>query len=529
MNERLEFKADFTIDDAGTISGVAWLFGQPDRVGDMIEPGAFSSAKPPVPMLFAHDQKQAVGVWDTIVATARGLEVTGRLLVKEVARAAEVYALVKEQAARGLSIGFVTKKSAPRKGGRLITQLDLVELSIVPAPMHPGARIETVKGAGDYTMTEAAEQTADSGDAIPAAVETKFAEIGDQLKAVDKLTKRLDSLEVKINRPAAGGSKSEDEASAIERKAFTTFLRKGREALGADEIKSLRVADDTSGGYIATSEFSREVDKNLVQFSPIRQAVRVGSTSSGSVIIPRRIGKPSAYWVGESEARSPTQSSYGQVEIPIDEIGCYVEVSNKLLEDAAVDVAAEVAFDLAEEFGRAEGEALLVGNGFKRPLGLLNDAGVSYTASGVANSLFDATHNGIDALLDLYYSLAPFYRQRGVWLANGKTIAALRKIKSKTEELYLWQPSVAAGQPDLFLGKPVVEAVDMPDIAENTFPIIFGDFASAMRLYERTSLSLLRDPYSAAAEGLTRFHARRRVGARVVRPEAVRKLKISAS
>ncbi len=74
---------------------------------------------------------------------------------------------------------------------------------------------------------------------------------------------------------------------------------------------------------------------------------------SGSVIVPRRTGRPTASWVGETETRSATEAAYGQVEIPIDEIACYVDVSNKLIEDAAVDVAAEVAFDLAEESSAA--------------------------------------------------------------------------------------------------------------------------------------------------------------------------------
>ena len=42
-------------------------------------------------------------------------------------------------------------------------------------------------------------------------------------------------------------------------------------------------------------------------------------------------------------------------------------------------------------------------------------------------------------------------------------------------------------------------------------------------------MSLLRDPYSQATSGLTRFHARKRVGGRVVRAEAIRKLKIATS
>ena len=357
-------------------------------------------------------------------------------------------------------------------------------------------------------------------DGLRTTLDDRFTALESKTADFEKITKRIDAIEIKVNRPGTGGTKSEDEQVAIEKKAFTTFLRKGREALAADEIKTLRVSDDTSGGYLAPADFSAEVDKNIVQFSPVRQAARVGATASGSVIIPRRTGRPTASWVGETETRTETESTYGSVEIVVHEAACYVDVSNKLLEDAAVDVAAEVAFDIAEEFGRLEGAAFINGTGVKAPLGLLSDTGVNYTASGSATAIL------LDGIIDVYYALAPAYRQRGAWLLNGSSLAAIRKIKDGNG-LYIWQPALAAGQPETILGRPVVEAVDMPDVSGNAFPVMFGDIASAYRIYDRVALSLLRDPYSIATTGQTRFHARRRVGAAVVRPEAIRKLKIS--
>jgi HK97 family phage major capsid protein len=224
-----------------------------------------------------------------------------------------------------------------------------------------------------------------------------------------------------------------------------------------------------------------------------------------------------------TEIRSSTESTYGQAEIPIDEIACYVDVSNKLLEECAVYVAAEVSFDLAEEFGRTEGAAFVSGDGNKKPLGFMSDANVAYTAGG------DAINIIADGLIDLFYALAPFYRQRAVWMCNGTTLAKIRKLKDASTGTYIWQPALAASAPETILGRPVVEAVDMPDVTGNAYPLAFGDFASGFRIYDRVTLSLLRDPYSQATSGLTRFHARRRVGARVVRAEAIRKLKIATS
>ena len=62
--------------------------------------------------------------------------------------AREVRALVRSGAVRGLSIGFVTRKAAARPGGgRTITSLELMEVSLVTLPMHPGARVTSAKSA----------------------------------------------------------------------------------------------------------------------------------------------------------------------------------------------------------------------------------------------------------------------------------------------------------------------------------------------------------------------------------------------
>ncbi len=351
---------------------------------------------------------------------------------------------------------------------------------------------------------------------LSAALTGKMDAFGTELK---KVNDKIDAEVAKRKRP---GAEHKSEMEKLERKAFETFLRKGREALSADEVKTLRTSDDTAGGYLAEEDFVAEVDKNIVQYSPVRQAARVGQTASGAVIIPRRTGRPTTTWVGETETRTETESTYGQAEIPIDEMACYVDVSNKLLEDAAVDVSAEVAFDISEEFGRAEGAAFVSGNGVKKPLGFMSDTNLSYTP-GTDASLIKA-----DGLIDLYYALAPFYRQRAVWMLNGSTLAAIRKLKDGQGQ-YLWQPGLTLGQPETILGRPAVEAVDMPDIAGNAYPVVFGDFSTGFRIYDRISLSLIRDPYTQATSGLTRFHARRRVGARVVRAESIRKLKIATS
>lgn len=146
--DRLFIETKLLADDAGAISGIAWKYDQPDRVGDVIEPGAFAKASFPLPMLAFHDMGDPIGAWESGEDKNGAFVVKGRLLVEDVARAKEVRALVKAGAVKGLSIGFMVGKAQARPGGgRIIKSLDLFEVSLVTVGMHPGARVTSAKSA----------------------------------------------------------------------------------------------------------------------------------------------------------------------------------------------------------------------------------------------------------------------------------------------------------------------------------------------------------------------------------------------
>jgi len=161
--DRLFFETKILGSDDGSITALAWPFGSADRVGDMIEPGAFKSARMPIPILFGHDQNDPLGTWDEAEEKADGLHLKGRLLVDDLPRAREIRALVKVGAVRGVSIGFISRKAMPRKGGgRTITNAELLEASLVTLPMHPGARVTSAKSAVDALKLVSAIQRAAS-------------------------------------------------------------------------------------------------------------------------------------------------------------------------------------------------------------------------------------------------------------------------------------------------------------------------------------------------------------------------------
>ena len=353
--------------------------------------------------------------------------------------------------------------------------------------------------------------------ALSETVETRIKAI--ETKAdTSALVARLDGLEAKMNRPGSGDDQKEP---GEEQKAFGLYLRHGKEA-GADTLKTLRVSSDPQGGFLAPAEFSTEFLREMAQFSPIRSIASVRTTSAPSVIYPARTGITNGKWKGELQTQETSEPAFGEAEIVIRELNTFVDISNQLLADSGGAAEREVRDALAEDFGAKEGTAFVNGDGVLAPKGFMQDSRIGETISGSA-SVVQA-----DSLINILYALKPTYRANATWVMNSTSLAAIRKLKDGQGN-YLWQPGLQAGQPETILGRPVVDAVDMPDIGAGTYPIAVGDFSAGYRIVDRLDLSILANPYLLATTGITRMHATRRVGGGVIRPLAIRKLKVSAS
>jgi uncharacterized protein len=117
------------------IAGYAAIFDAPDRGGDIVRKGAFAcAAKAGLPLLWQHDRAQRIGFVERLEEDDRGLRVIAQL-DKDAAPVA---------AGAGLSFGYRVRNA--RCGTyRELTDLDLIEISIVNHPMQPHARVLAVE------------------------------------------------------------------------------------------------------------------------------------------------------------------------------------------------------------------------------------------------------------------------------------------------------------------------------------------------------------------------------------------------
>lgn len=154
--KRMQFDLEVkTIDKDGRFSGYASVFGVVDNHNDIIMRGAFQDTirerSKSIKLLWQHRQDEPIGVFEQIFEDEMGLYVQGRLLL-DVARAREAYTLLKQGAISGLSIGYspVRYEIDAASGTRILSAIELWEISLVTFPANTAAGVTVVKQAFEY-------------------------------------------------------------------------------------------------------------------------------------------------------------------------------------------------------------------------------------------------------------------------------------------------------------------------------------------------------------------------------------------
>jgi len=415
------------------------------------------------------------------------------------------------------------------------------------------------------TVTELTSAKADSK-----AVGDLTAKIETLTKACDKFDEiktAVEDLQKKANRPQTDGERKDAETLDQEVKSFNIMLRadyqsKGRavpaevdakgyteyknaffkvmtgtplDNLSSDERKAMSAGSDPDGGYLLPPSTVGRMVSKLYEQSTMRQLANVQTISTDKLEGLVDNDEADAGWVSELGTRSDTGTpQVGKYEIQAHEMYAMPKASQRILDDAAVNVESWLAGKVADKFARVEGTGFTTGTGTGQPRGLF-----SYTTAATgddsrawgqfehvvtgANGAFHTTK--ADPLQDLLGAFKDQYLQRATWLMRREVRTALRKMKEATSDRYLWEPSLQMGQPDRLLGYPARVDQYVPAIATGSLSLAFGDIAEAYTIVDRMGIRTLRDPFT--AKPYVVFYSTKRTGGGAVNFEAVKFLKFS--
>lgn len=354
----------------------------------------------------------------------------------------------------------------------------------------------------------------------------------DQEAKLEKINSALSGLQMEVedaHTKIAAGQMGGPGAALRDKEysdSFNAHMRKG------DVQAALNKGVAEEGGFLTPVEWDRTITDRLRDESPMRELARVQPTSKAGWSKLFNMGGTGSGWVGETDARPETATPVlASLGFGHGEIYANPAATQQLLDDAEINIEAWLAAEVQAEFAEQEGAAFISGDGVKKPAGILtyvtggaNAAKHPFGAIQAINS-GAAADIGSDAVLDLIYGLPKKYRQNARFLTNNLTIAKLRKLKDGQGN-YLWQPSAQAGQPATLHGYGLAEDENMPDVAANSIPVLFGDYKRGYLIIDRMGVRVLRDPYTKKPYVL--FYTTKRVGGGVQNPECLRALKVAA-
>lgn len=162
--DHLDLSIRFEASDvAGEFSGHAAIWDERNGHNEAVQRGAFkrsltehrTAGTRPL-MLWSHNPADIIGVWTEVREDETGLAVKGRIITAT-NRGAEAYELLKAGALNGLSIGFRARGDKRGANGiRILTDIDLAEISVVGLPSAGRARITSIRSNGRSVESAAA-------------------------------------------------------------------------------------------------------------------------------------------------------------------------------------------------------------------------------------------------------------------------------------------------------------------------------------------------------------------------------------
>jgi HK97 family phage major capsid protein len=381
-------------------------------------------------------------------------------------------------------------------------------------------------------------------------IQTALSEIKNAAGILPDMAKRLDEMEIRMNRPQFASDSGESTIQREYRGAFENWIRNPRsqDARSQLEARAVTIGTTTAGGYAVPEMLGNSIHQQLRDISPVRVAANVIGVSSSDHKEIVDVGGTSSGWVGEGDTRSETDTpGLEEVAPTFGTVYAYPKASEESLLDIKYDVGAWLVSRVSEELAIREGEAFILGNGTKKPTGFLNGTPtdeddlaspkrafgtLQYFATGNATGFGSLATTSpefypADVLWTTVYGLRARYRVGAVWMMNSATAGVIRKFKDQ-DGRYLWTDSLTEGQPAMLCGYRVIIAEDMPDIGANAFPVAFGNFKRGYLIADSSDLRITVDD-NVTTPGQVKFYARKRVGGKILDSHGIKLIKNAAS
>jgi len=297
----------------------------------------------------------------------------------------------------------------------------------------------------------------------------------------------------------------QQEADAYRAGKWARALLFGDESARAwcvDNSVEMRVAGEgvfTKGGALVPAEMSTAIIYLREQYGVARRLLRVMPMGSDTLMVPRRTGGVTAYFVGENAEFTASDKSWDQVQLSAKKLGALSKLSMEYAEDAVIDVAADLASEMAYAFAVKEDDCWLNGDGTSTYGGMFGLRVKMIDGTHTAGAIDAASNNDTfaeitaDDLLGVIGALPVYAEANAKWLCSkrGKALMfdALTSAAGGNNMMDL-----AGRRVNSYLGDEIVVSQTMPTTTgdlSNVVMALYGDFSQASTMGDRRGFNVM--------------------------------------
>jgi HK97 family phage major capsid protein len=219
---------------------------------------------------------------------------------------------------------------------------------------------------------------------------------------------------------------------------------------------------------LASEQFAAGILKDVDDLLFIRRYARIHTVlEAGSLGIRKRTTRMNTFgWSSELVvSNEDTALAYGKKVLTPQHLTGQIKLSRDLVRRSMNGAVAEVMSEMARDAGEKMEDGYMTGNGAQQPLGVFT-ASHDGISTGRDVNTGSATTILADSLFDMKYKLKAPYRDSARWMFHRDGVKIVSKLKDSQNQ-YLWQPGLQAGQPDRLLNLPLDESERAPSTFTN--------------------------------------------------------------
>jgi len=280
--------------------------------------------------------------------------------------------------------------------------------------------------------------------------------------------------------------------------------------------EEVRAMTYSANGGLIPEHLHDEVVKSLPEVAPLFAKVPKLTPESGTCRVAKEADLGSAGFVGEDEEIAINDVRMEFVELTQKRAGSAIEVSQKLINDAGINIVDYSTALLFRRLGYALDRAIINGDGVKSIQGLKQaPAGSVVTPAGAGLAIED--------LMNMTAQMKTVYQNGAVWVMARENFNKLAVLKDGNGHFYVAREAINDRIAYKLFGLEIL----INDAATNNIFLVNFEHAYAAMLKKNVELKTVDGDRQSALKGTVTLVLDTYIDAKIVQPEAIRVMTIA--